>query len=287
MAQKSPATSSLHLSHVSASVAPYASASAALHGGTLLSSPSFAALGSGGQRPRDRDSEQLSAEVQALKESGNDLRQENAFLKTQLQRLVAQLRKKDKQIEQITAMKVTRAAQRSAMHACSCTRINQSGVGCIHSLTHRVLVCFAGSSSCCASRLQLSAVSDAGADSILAGQMRELKSEMTTIAKVTDKCRELEASMARKDEEIRKLKSVTKFTQIKELEVRRWDEARRVAVRLAEEEENRGRVRGSNEIGTAAAGSQPLGSCFDGLYWLLLFVYFRLNRRPILTRRDA
>lgn len=68
--------------------------------------------------------------------------------------------------------------------------------------------------------VQLSAVSDAGADAILAGQLRELKSEMTTIAKVTDKCRELESSMARKDEEIRKLKSVTKFTQIKELEVR-------------------------------------------------------------------
>lgn len=95
-----------------------------MHGGSLLSSPSFAALGSVGNRPRDRDSEQLSAEVQALKESGNDLRQENAFLKTQLQRLVAQLRKKDKQIEQITAMKV--AHSRTAQPR-SCTRMHQLG----------------------------------------------------------------------------------------------------------------------------------------------------------------
>lgn len=94
-------------------------------------------------------------------------------------------------------------------------------------------------------RLQLSAVSDAGADAILAGQLRELKSEMTTIAKVTDKCRELESSMARKDEEIRKLKSVTKFTQIKELEVRRaeWRAGGT----------DSGRVRGRTKRGTTAS----------------------------------
>jgi hypothetical protein len=123
-----------------------------------------------GNRPRERDAEQLSGEVRLLKENGNAAAKDNAFLKAQLQRLVAQLRKKDRQIEQLLDMKI---------HA----------------------------------------MSDAGSDAILAGQLRELRSEMTTLARLSDKCRELEASQARKDEEIRRLKASVRFTNVAEMEI--------------------------------------------------------------------
>ncbi len=88
--------------------------------------------------PLSREDSDLSAELRELKEAFIVSQQENIFLRTQVQRLVAQLKKKEKQMQQVLGLKV-------------------------------------------------SALSDAGSDAVLQGQLKELKNEMISIAKLTDK----------------------------------------------------------------------------------------------------
>ena len=175
-----------HLGHISTALPPGLShaGGAITHHASLVSSPSSATLSS---RPRPRDSEELVADVRSLKEESNAIRAENAYLKTQMQRLLAQIRRKDKQIDQLAALKI-------------------------------------------------SAVNDSGGDAILAGQIRELRAEMTTIARLTDKFREVEATLQRRDEELRRIRSSTKVLSAAEAEMEAqlyYNEARRMKAGVA------------------------------------------------------
>lgn len=138
------------------------------------------------ERPRDRDRTELNENVRHLKELLHEREQENLFLKTQLQRILSQTRKKDKQIEQITSLK-------------------------------------------------LSALSDPSGDSIIIGQLRELRSEMTQISRLNEKFRSLEGELYLKNEQLRRSKHSIKQTQTKELEMEAqvyYNEARRTRKQL-------------------------------------------------------
>lgn len=56
-----------------------------------------------------KDAEELSNDIRQLKEKYGAVKQENVFLRTNLQRMANQMRKKDKQIQQLIAMKIADA----------------------------------------------------------------------------------------------------------------------------------------------------------------------------------
>jgi hypothetical protein len=143
-------------------------------GGVPSSSPVPVAspTGSATGRPYTGDPEQLLAEIRSYKEQALAAKTENGFLKAQMQRLIITLRKKDKQIDQITELKY---------------------------------------SSC----------SDNGSDAILQGQLRELRSELSTIARLQDKYRDIESTLLRKEDELRRTKTTLKATNVTELESER------------------------------------------------------------------
>ena len=61
--------------------------------------------------------------------------------------------------------------------------------------------------------------SDAGADAIVIGQIRELRGEMTAIARLTEKFRDLERVVHERDEELRRLRAKQTFTQMQEVQI--------------------------------------------------------------------
>lgn len=74
-------------------------------------------------------------------------------------------------------------------------------------------------------------MADKSNDTILSSQLKELKNEMRSISRLTDKVSELEESLHSKDEELKLLKSSMKFTLIKELQIEAqtyFNEARRM-----------------------------------------------------------
>jgi len=129
-----------------------------------------------------KDNEQLVIDIRQLKEKYSLVKQENVFLRTQVQRLASQLRKKDKQMQQILAIKVV-----------------DNG--------------------------------DTNGQTALLAALRNVRNEMMSISKITSKVRELESTLVRKDEELKKIKSTIKFTNIKELEIESqtyYNEAKRL-----------------------------------------------------------
>lgn len=151
------------------SLSPYSpspSLSHSSHGGVGGGDSSSA----GRDRPRDRDAEDLSRQLRALKEVHNGVVSDNAALKAQVHRLSQSLRRKDAQMDALMSMKV-------------------------------------------------SAVSDSGSDAVLAGQLRELRSELASIARLSAQNRDLESTLARREEELRSLRHSLKFTSARESEV--------------------------------------------------------------------
>lgn len=84
--------------------------------------------------------------------------------------------------------------------------------------------------------MKADAASDAGADAVVIGQIRELRGEMTAIARVTDKFRDLERAAHERDEEIRRMRAKQSYTQVQEVQIEAqtyYNELRRTRKQVA------------------------------------------------------
>jgi len=196
--------------------------------------------------PRPKDVEALSHDILQLKRQHANVLQENSFLKAQVQRLVAQLKKKEKHIEQLLSMPSLGssgpvnypAGPGSDVLASSPSSSSLRGAGfgattgagltkskstsSLHALSllqppadPRTLVTSRTAATPRGSTTDPSLAELASVDA----RLRKMRAELTSISALSEKLRQTEAELAAKNQYIRGLKASTKYALMRELQV--------------------------------------------------------------------
>jgi len=174
----------------------------------LPSSPSISSLLAPGRG--FSDVETLTKDLRKCKEALVAAQTENAAMRTQIQRLVSTIKRKDKQITQLIDMKMSAAQDALNNAALSSMDPAQQSSNTHHGNVSEVAV--------------------------FLGQMRDLRSELVSIARLSDKCRDLESALGKKEDEMHRMKANMKMSLLTELELEAatyYKECRRMQKALA------------------------------------------------------